>query len=278
MTKFNPKILLRSLKYISYVLYLILLFIPITSRAASTTEGFKAAATLPKGAVVSLTRTGSLEVEKTNINNDSLVVGVIVNATDSLLDVLPIGSQVQVASNGEVNILVSTVNGDIKAGQKLIASPLSGIAAADSPPSPGVRYIAVAETDFNDQSIGIKKAQVTQSDGKSKTVAIGSINAKMLLGNRTPGVKSANTITSLGKQISGKSVSLLQVIVSSVIFITTLILCVFVLQSSIRGTFIALGRNPLSKDSLMNSLIKVFVLVILVFSGGVSIAYAILLF
>ncbi len=254
-------------------------FIPALVSAGAITQGYKAASELPKGAIVSLTKTGSQEVEKSNINNDTLLVGVVVDAPDSLLDVLPAGSEVRVAISGDVTMLVSTVNGDVKAGSRLIASRLSGIATIDYPPAPGVKYIAVANSDFSSTSKDAKKIAVTQNDGTTKDVYVGSIGAKLLLGSRTPGIsEDRSVLTKIGRQLSGKAVSGLQVLAAAAVFLTTLGLAAMVLYSSIKGSFISIGRNPLSEGSIMNGLVKVIALSILIFGAGVVAAYLILQF
>lgn len=256
----------------------IFLFI-VSSRvlAGSVTQGYRAKTDLPKGAVVSLTKNGAEEVEKTTTDNDSLVAGVVVDAPDSLLDILPQGSEVRVAVNGEVKILVSTLNGDIKSGDKLIPTPLAGISALDYPPAPGVKYIAVASEDFNQSSANAKKTSITLNDNSKKEIYIGLISSRMLLSNRNPGTKDKNILTTLGKQISGKDVSLVQVLAAVSVFVTTVALAGMVLQGSIRGTFISLGRNPLSKDSILTGLVRVVALSIFVLSIGIVVAYVILI-
>lgn len=244
--------------------------------AGSITQGYKATTELPIGAVVSLTSDGSQDVEKSNINNDSLLVGVVADAEDTLLDVLPAGSQVRVATSGDIKILVSTINGDIKSGSKLIASPLSGIAAVDYPPAPGVQYIAVANTGFNSSSANAKKIAITQNDGASKDVYVGTIAAKILLGNRSSTDKSKNFLESVGKQIGGKDVSVLQVLTAGAIFLTSLGISGMIVFSSIKGSFVSIGRNPLSKDSILSGLFKVVALSIIIFGVGAVVAYFIL--
>ncbi len=269
----------KNFKLIFIVLLLIGLGLGTTifARAASITQGYKAASALPKGAVVSLTKAGGDEVEQASIDNDGLVVGIVVDGPDALLDVQPQGSKVRVAVSGEVTTLVTNVNGDIKAGDRLIASPLAGVASVDSPPAPGVKYIAVASSEFNAQKAGAKKVSVKLSNGDSKDVYVGTISAKILLGNRAPGNgQDKNFLVSIARQISGKNVSLLQVLTAGAVFVTCLVLTGMILYGSIKGTFVSLGRNPLSRDSILTGLMRVVVIAILILSGGVVISYLIL--
>lgn len=247
------------------------------AQAADITQGYKTKSALPKGSVVSLTKEGSHEVEKSNTDNDALLVGVVVDGNEALLEVQPEGSEVRVAVSGEVNLLVSTVNGDVKSGDRLIASPIEGVAAVDWPPAPGVKYIAVASRDFNAQSEGARKISVQLANGNSKEVHVGTIPAKILLGNRAPGNgQDKNFLVSIARQISGKNVSFLQTLTAAAVLITALALTGMILYGSIKGTFVSLGRNPLSRDSILTGLMRVVVVAILVMSGGTVIAYLIL--
>lgn len=246
-------------------------------RAGTLTQGYRAKTALPVGAIVSLTKNGAQEVEKATTNNDSLIVGVVVNNSDSLIEVQPEGSQISVATSGEVKILASTVNGDIKQGDKLIASPLAGVAAVDFPPAPGVKYVAVADESLDSSTADVKKLSVKRENGQTKEVFAKSISARMLLGNRTSGANNdKNVLVSIGSQISGKRVSIIQVLAAVAVFGTTIALSGMILQGSIRGTFVSLGRNPLSRDSILTGLMRVVVFAALVLSVGVIGAYAIL--
>lgn len=260
----------------SIILWLIGVIAPIKVPAAAISQGYTSDSELTVGSVVSLTNEGGQKVVKTNTSNDQLAVGVVVSAEQSLIDILPAGSQVRVAINGDVQILVSTVNGDIKKGDRLIASPLSGIATLDWPPAPGVKYIAQAASDFNAKSSGAKEISVKQTDGSQKKLHVGIIPAKMLLANRTAGSGDQNPLTKLAKQITGQDVSLLQVIAAGAIFLTTLGLTGMVLQSSIRATFISMGRNPLAKDSILTGLLRIVVIALLILSAGGGISYLII--
>lgn len=254
-----------------------LVLAPALARAAAITQGYQAKTTLPTGSVVSLTAAGGQQVEATTTDNDSLSAGVVVNGADALLDVQPQGSQVRVAVSGDVTILVSTVNGDIKTGDKLIATPLAGVAGLDYPPAPGVKYIAVANSDFTSTTTGAKKTSVKLTDGSSKDVYVGSIKARMLLGNRAPGAgEKSNFLTSLAQQISGKKVSLIRVVGALAILVAALVITGMVLYGSIKGTFVSLGRNPLSRDSVFTGLMRIVIIAMLVLSAGVVFGYLIL--
>jgi len=247
------------------------------SSASTVTQGFKASVEIPRGAVVSIKSEGTNELEKTTTLNDKYVVGVAVESNDSLVDVRPKDSDLSVAVNGEIEILASTLNGDIKSGDLLIASNLAGIVVKDYPPAPGVKYIAVASGELSDSTTSVKKVEVESNDGSKKQTSIGLIKAKILLGSRQQSNKDETAIQSFGRKITGKPVSFVQVIISGAVFFTVVILVGIVLYTSIRNSFVSLGRNPLSRSSIISSLIKVIIIAMVVLGSGVAVSYAIML-
>jgi hypothetical protein len=259
------------------ILYVSFVLTPSFVFASTVTQGYTTTQKLPKGAVVSLTTDGSRQIEKSTIENDNLLIGITTQSNESLIDVRPKGTDVSVATSGEVEILVSDLQGEIKKGDLLIASTLSGIAVKDNPPAPGVKYIAVANSEFSANTPGATKIQIEKTDGTKKEVSVGLVNGKILLGSRSQEKENENALSSLGRKITGKAVSPIQLLAAGAIFIATITLTGVILQSSIRNSFVSLGRNPLSRSSIISSLVKVIILSVLALAAGVGVAYGILL-
>lgn len=248
---------------------------------AVVTRGYSAKELVPAGTVVSLEKKGSNTIEKATPENELLIVGVVTGANNSLLELQPEGSVVRVATEGGLDVLASTVNGDINNGDKLILSPLAGIMAKDNPDMKNGKYLGVSTGTLNKETLGAKQIEVDQINGDKRKVTIGKISAKLMISERKPSISSIttegnNAITRLAKQITGKSVSMAKTIAALVVLITTMIIAGVLLNSSIRGTFLSLGRNPLSHDSLMTGLVRVIIVSLIVLVGGATAAYAIL--
>lgn len=275
----NKKLLLKTIA-VSVVLQLLLGGVVY---GAIVTRGYSAKELLPAGTVVSMQNKGSNTIEKATPENELLIVGVVTGANDSLLDLQPEGSVVRVATEGGLDVLASTVNGDINNGDKLIISPLAGIMAKDNPDMKNGKYLGVSTGTLNSKTLGAKQIEVEQSNGSKQKVTIGQIPAKFMIIERKPTISSKSTegnnpVTRLAKQITGKSVSMAKIIASMVILITTLTITGALLYSSIHGTFTALGRNPLAKSSLMTGLVRVVIVSLLVLAGGGVASYTILTF
>lgn len=246
--------------------------------AGSLTQGYHSDKPLTLGTVVSVTKEGGSDIEKTTTDNEERLAGVVVDAKDAIIDLQTKGTDVRVAINGDVNILASDLNGEVKAGDYLIASPLAGITMRDLSSGPNKKYVAIANQSFNLNSSGISKVSTELKDGTKKEVNIGLISAKLVLGDRpAPASENKSALNSLGENIVGKPVNNSQVFAASAVFITTFSLTGLLLHGSIRGSFISLGRNPLSQTSIVGSLVRVISLGIVILVTGVATSYVILL-
>lgn len=247
--------------------------------AATVTQGYHSAATVEVGMVVSTTKTAAGDIEKTTPDNELRLAGVVVDAPDTLIDVQPHGTDVRVATQGEVSVLVSDINGAIKAGDSLIISPLAGIAMKDIASSEATRYVAVASENFDGLSKQATTVQATRQNGSHITVHVGLVKAKILLTNRTPSNKTGkNTglLAAIAQKIAGRPVNNTQVLVSSAILLASFLLTGLILHGAVKGSFVSLGRNPLSRPAIVNNLAKVFVLALVILTGGIATAYIIL--
>lgn len=248
--------------------------------AGSLTQGFHSSTPLTSGAVVSIANSGSSEVQLTSANNELLLTGVVVDAKDAIIDLQPKGSDVRVALSGNVTILVSDITGEIKSGDSLIISPLAGITMKDSQESEARKYVAVAKQGFNSKSSGARQISVGETDGNKRDVAVGLIEATLLLSSRSSSDadKNKNAIVLIGERISGRPVSTARVVMSASVLIATFSITGFLLNGTIRGSFLSLGRNPLAKASIMSSLTKVVSVSLVIFTAGIAAAYVVLLF
>ncbi len=247
-------------------------------KAASLTQGYHIRSTAVIGTVVSSTKNGGSDIAPTTSDNQNQLVGVIVGAKNSIIDLQPKGTDVRVGLSGTVQLLVTDLNGSISKGDYLIISPLSGVAMKDTPEQTALKYIAVANEGFDSKSANVRSIDVKSSDGGSQKTNAGLIQAQLLIQDRpaqTPKQKT-NFVLNIADKIAGRKVSLAQVIGSLVVLVTTLLITGLLLNSSIRGSFISLGRNPLSKPAIVNNLMRVLALGLLILVVGIAMAYVIL--
>lgn len=275
MIKLKPIVRIGSCSLLVGVALALSVLNPFVAGAASIAQGYHSSESLIRGTVVSVGKSAN-EVVATTQQNQRTVIGVAVGSSDAIIDVQPHGSDVRIAINGDASVVVSDIGGDIKTGDSLIISPLSGVAMKDSRDSQATKYIAVANQNFNAHSKEASKVAITLNDGTKRDVAVGLINAKLLLTNRTP-AKGQNILMVAAEKLAGRPVSNLQILAASAVFIATVSLTGLLLQGSLKGAFISIGRNPLSKPLIVRNLFKILAVGLLIIAAGASMAYSILL-
>jgi hypothetical protein len=257
-----------------------LLYVSQTSFAQtnSQAQGYHSYSSMTLGTVVSTTSAGSNNLEAASLDNEKLMVGVVSNSKDSVVNLQPNGSNVTVATSGQATILVTDLNGPIRSGDNLIISPLAGVATKDNPDSSAKKYIAIASEDFDSSSTSAHQITIGKTDGGSQQVDVGTIQAKMNLLDRPPNnnTQNQNFIVAFLSKLIGKPISKVKLIAATVVMITTLLIAGILLQGSIRGSFVALGRNPLSKPLILSNLFRVIAISILILEVGFVIGYAVL--
>lgn len=225
---------------------------------ATLSQGYPAAAAFPDGSLVVLnTQSGSVELA--NLNNVDQLFGVVV-PTVAASGSAPAG-EVQVASTGVANVLVTNVGGAVHIGDYLSASPIAGVAQVAA--TQNVRVIGTAQANFSGSGSGVTTQAVKDASGHTRQAAIGEIPVAInttqyapSAGGRAP-YAVPNWLQSAANATAGKSVSPLKVIVAVLVLALALLCITVLLYSSIRNSLISIGRNPLSKSSILRGLAQV---------------------
>lgn len=247
------------------------------SWARSTlSQGFLSAKPLTAGQLVSLQNNPGIVTAADTSNIDSLT-GVVVSAQDSLLALSTKAGEVQVATSGVVDTLLSTIDGDIKVGDRVTASPLAGVGtkAVSS-----IRVIGVAQGSLDGKTPGAVKTSVKGSDGKNQDIYIGKVPVQLGVTFFSTGSVQRNPVPSFlqkfANSVASKQVQPLPILVSGVIILLTLLAASVILYASIRGSIISIGRNPLAKGGVLRSLIQVTIMVTLLIMASLVTIYFVL--
>jgi len=227
---------------------------------ASLSQGFATSSEIATGSLVSLDPKSSGSVVVADVNNVGRLFGVVVPPSSASISLSGTGTgQVQVVTGGTANVLVSTAGGDIHVGDYITISPIAGVGQKVG--SASTRVIGTAQSDFNGSGEGVTKRSIDDGTTK-KEVAIGQI----------PVVVAVSTFTSTdGKQpyaiptwlqnlsntLAGKAVSPIRIILASLILIIALISITVLLYAAVRNSIISIGRNPLSRSSVLRGLLEV---------------------
>ncbi len=237
------------------------------------TQGYSTNQTIPSGAIVSISKLSNSNVVMSDLSNANSLLGVVIASNNAQVSLTSGSGQVQVATSGLDNVLVSDINGKITAGDSIAASPITGVGmlATDNG-----EVIGSAQSSFPNATAS---QQIVSVNGAKQTVNIGSVPVLVSVGYYTKRpVKTLipQSIQNLADAIAGKPVKTLPIIVTLVIFVLTLIAVVSIIYSLIHGSIISVGRNPMAQAAVYRNVIQLSSLVVIIVSVAIVAMYLIL--
>jgi hypothetical protein len=241
--------------------------------SANISHSYHSDQNIPNGSLVSIDPNKSDYVELSNTSNDAQLLGVTLASKDSLLAFDPSNTTIQVATSGIVYVRVSTVNGDIKIGDQVTASPFSGLGMEAGQ---NRHEIGIAQTPFSYSSSQATVENVTDKNGKSHTIKVGYIRISIALGTySTSGNGSqANFMQLLIKSWTGHTIPTSRILLSILVGFITILLAGTIVYASIYGSIVSVGRNPLAQHAIYKSVASVMVLALFTFTiASVTIYY-----
>lgn len=221
--------------------------------SASISNAYKSDRVINPGSLVSLTSEQSGFVEPAHTENGSRLLGVVVGENNSLLSIDPLDEGLQVATSGTVPALVSDVNGPVRAGDEISVSPFSGIGMRAGPKH---QLIGLAQSTLDGNTARTVKREVADDSGKRRTINVGYVQVAIAIGPSSAG-EGRDPLQRLVSDLAGKDVSKARAIASSIIGIIGAIALLALIFSSIYGSIIAIGRNPLAKKQIYRTLVTV---------------------
>jgi hypothetical protein len=232
---------------------------------ATLSQGFKASGSIATGSLVALDSSGSGVVAADATNTDRLF-GVAVPDSAAPLSLGSSGTgQVQVVTTGSTDALVSTEGGKIKIGDYVSVSSIAGV--GQKVPAGVHRVIGTAQADFDGTGSDTAKRSITDSAGGKHEVIIGQIPVQIAVSTYTnstgnQGYQVPIWLQRFSDALAGKAVNPIRIVIAGLILITTLISITVLLYSSVRNSIISIGRNPLSRGSVLRGLLEVIGVVI----------------
>jgi hypothetical protein len=243
------------------------LFLSSGVAAASLSVGYTATQSLPAGTVVaSDNQSSNTVVPADNVTNNNILGVVTVGST---VTISQSNTQVQVSTGGSAYVLVSDINGPIKKGDKITASPLSGIGMRATQAG---KIVGTATSDLTGSSLNAQSKSISDASGKSKQVQIALIPLAININFYQPAPASTvlpKIITDLTTSINGKPVSTGRTVASLSVLVAALLVVVLI-YGAVRSSIGAIGRNPLAKTAIQRSMSKVigFAVIVLAVAGG----------
>lgn len=239
----------------------------------SISQSYLTTKEVPQGSIVSLQKNSADTIVPATTDSADNIFGVAINANSALLAITGSkGNQVQVATSGTAQVLVSDINGAIVQGDSITASPIAGVGMKASD---NVRIIGVAQSDFKG---GSKQTYKTKS-GEQKSVNVAEIpvlvNVAYFFKEPDKTIIPAG-IQSIANGIAGKKVDSLPILVSAGIFLIMLIVVVSIIYTMIHSSIISIGRNPMSQSAVYRDLIQLSTLVLAIMTVGLFAIYMVL--
>jgi len=231
-------------------------FAPVGAEStAAISQGFKTNETeLATGALVSLASGSQNSVQLANTDRVNQLIGVV--GDRPLIELSNNDKETQVVISGTTLALVSNINGDIKTGDKITASPINGVGMKANASS---LVVGTAQAELG--SVNTTQKTVNDKKGQPQSVKIGSIpvqiNVTYYVAPEDKNAFLPPFLQSLANAVAGREVSPVRVLISSIVLIFGFISIAVLLYSSIRSSIISIGRNPLSEGAVRKSLFEV---------------------
>jgi hypothetical protein len=246
--------------------------------AQEFTQGFGTDQDLLKGEVVARVEGDETKVEKANQHSGDRLYGAVVRAAETPVSLTDDTAGVLVATAGRFEVLISNLNGEIKTGDYLTASPIAGIAMKADDRQ--VKTIGQALQDFNTADPGqvLALRDVTTQDGTTKKAAMGRILVDLDVRNNPLafGIFAPQVLIELGENIAGGPVSVTRIWGALAVILLSFITGSVIFYAGVRTSLIAIGRNPLSKGSVLRGFFQVTAISITIFLVGGFAVYLIL--
>ncbi len=244
--------------------------------AQTVIQGYDTDTTLQHGMIIAISQKDATKVEAATSSSVERMRGVVVDPADAAVTLSSPSQKVFVAGAGRYSVLVSNQNGSIHADDYISISSLPGIGMK----ARGDQSIVLgrAITAFDGTNHVISTASVI--DKSTKQVAIGTVTVDINI-IRNPLVGTGNSslpsfLQSASTTIAGKDVSPGKVYLAAVILLMAGIISGSMLYAGVRSSIVSIGRNPLSKRSIIGSLLQVVITSLIIFIGGLFGVYLLL--
>ncbi len=252
-----------------------------TSDKAPVTQSYTTDTTLQKGMIVRLNAKDSSKVDPLKQDESKDMLGVVVAANDAALSLTSDISkrQVYVATYGKYDVLVSTQNGVIAAGDLVSISTIDGVGMKADGDTKTI--IGKALTSFDGKSNVQGTSSLSDTAGKKTEVSLGRVKVQVLV--QTNPLQSValptaltNFLSKVGYSVSNKTVNPARLYLALLVLIIASFVAAVLMFSGVKSAMVAIGRNPLAKKAIYRSLVQVVISSLIVFIVGIFAVYLLL--
>lgn len=244
-------------------------------------QSYAAKQSIDYGSIVELANQDTKEVKAASKERLENMLGVVVDPQQIPIRVSSgnLENETYVAVTGTYNVLVSTESGEIAAGDYITISSINGIGMKAGTEEVPVLGRAVA--DFNSGSVSRGSADIKDVNGNLiSTAKLGSIPVTIEV-QRNPNKKSTKArvpevLERIGQAIAEKEVNPIRIYISLAITAVSLITALLVLYTGVRSSVISIGRNPMSRRSILRALLQIILTSFLILVIGLFAVYLLL--
>jgi hypothetical protein len=247
----------------------------------AVTQSYNADTSVQLGMIVKLKDKASKTVTPVSTDEIANMLGVVIPSDDATIVLTPqttTSQQVLVATSGRFSVLVSNQNGPIKTGDFITVSSVAGIGMKADENQ--LEVIGKAASDFSGNANVIGTVKLKDSLGRTNSVALGRVQLDMRITHNPLFQKSADYVPGFlakaATAVANKPVSVARIYLGMALLFVSSIIAGDMLYSGIRSGMIAVGRNPLSKKSIMRSLVETVIAGLIVFAVGIFAVYLLL--
>jgi hypothetical protein len=247
----------------------------------AVTQSYNAGSSVEQGMIVQLESKNSNTVVPLSPLSISAMLGVVVPANDAAVTLTPQSStaqQVFVATAGRYDVLVSNEDGPIAVGDPITISSLGGIGMNATVNQAIV--LGKAASAFNGTSNVISSVNLKNSDGKTMKVSLGEIVVDLDIAHNPLQSKETDYVPGFlaktATTVANKPVSAARIYLGVLTLLASAIVTGNLLYSGVRSGMQAIGRNPLSRKSIIRSLIQTVIAGLIIFVVGIFAVYLLL--
>jgi hypothetical protein len=253
---------------------LISLGVPAIATAVTPiSQGFLTKDKAPLGAIVSLQKNSTDYVNAATTDSVNNIIGVVIGGGNSLLSLSSDqANQIQVATDGVVQVLVSNINGSIYSGDQITASPVGGVGMKATG---NIKVVGIAQDNLSDGS----KVSYTDKKGHKHPITLGEVPILVNVAyyyKQPDKTIIPSAVQNIANALAGKSVNSLPILISLGIFLVTLVIVVSIIYAMIHSSIISVGRNPMSQSAIYRNLIQLSGLVVAILGLAVISIYMVL--
>ena len=215
------------------------------------------------GMLVSLTQNMDV-IEAANEERSTTLLGVAgPSSTD--FDYQP--GQVAVQTDGVVQALVSTLNGDIKIGDRIQPSFILGLGAKSIKNG---WVVGVAQSSLDATTQGAKKTSFTDTSGQNHDVYVGTIPVIVQVTNYSGNLTNSNndptviphSVQKIADSIAGKRASTSAVILSFLLLLGGFSTAFYIIRVTVTNSIQGTARQPLARQAIGQTMQFSFLLAI----------------